>query len=506
MVTRVRNPIAGRLMVAGCVAAALGVSSAGATQTQTQAQTNVTTQDMVRDAVEDCGTIAAGCGTGFFKSGGRLVQGGKREEIIGHNLRLLSTGRVINRFFETSSTSPSGRFVALFRFPYEGQTPRAGDVGDVVLVDLTAGTERVVAKTRGWEMQLGAHVQWGASDSHLFFNDVDTSDWRAFAVELNPLTGARRELGGTVFMATRDGRRLASYDLKSSRYAQVGYGVMVPDRLIAHLPGPRAENGVWVTDVATGRSRMVISTREIYERATPSIKIEHPELYEFYVFQTKWNPQGTRLLISLQWSLLSGSPRRRAVITMKPDGTDVRTAISSAQWARGGHHISWMSDGEHVSMNAALDDEPTLHQGSDTGAVAPDHRIQLISVRYDGSDLKKIYDTGSGHPSQHPGGLPLFITDSYPDEPVADRKGTVPIRLINLQTQTSLDVARVFVTMTGGEQRIDPHPTWDRSGRYVIFNGFVGGTRNVWMVDVGDMVDQARLNLPHRPAARRRGG
>ena len=32
--------------------------------------------------------------------------------------------------------------------------------------------------------------------------------------------------------------------------------------------------------------------------------------------------------------------------------------------------------------------------------------------------------------------------------------------------------------------RSDPHPAWDRTGRYVTFNGFVGGTRRVFIADL----------------------
>ena len=42
----------------------------------------------------------------------------------------------------------------------------------VLVVDLWSGTETVVAKTRGWAAQAGAHVQWGVSDAQLFYNDV----------------------------------------------------------------------------------------------------------------------------------------------------------------------------------------------------------------------------------------------------------------------------------------------------------------------------------------------
>ena len=81
-----------------------------------------------------------------------------------------------------SPFSPSGQFLALLRFPAgaEGCAVRLGEAPDadplpfaeVLVVDLWSGTETVVAKTRGWAAQAGAHVQWGVSDAQLFYNDV----------------------------------------------------------------------------------------------------------------------------------------------------------------------------------------------------------------------------------------------------------------------------------------------------------------------------------------------
>lgn len=397
-----------------------------------------------------------------------------------------SAGRTIQRFFDTSPFSPSGRYLAVFRFPREDRSPQAGEEGEVVLVDLVNGGERVVATSRGYEMQLGANVQWGATDAQLYFNDVDPATWEAFAVQLNPLTGATRRLGGTVFMVSPDGKQLASYNLIASRRAQVGYGVVVPEASMpARNIGPVATDGVELTDVASGVSRRLVTIHEIYEKTVPSIAVPHPDDFEYYCFQVKWNPQGTRLLTTVQWSpradrnavrSAAGLGRLRAVITMRPDGSELRTAITPAQWAKGGHHINWMPDGEHLSMNLDVDGKPGL---------------ELITVRADGTDLKVVFRPGSGHPSQHPAGRPFFITDAYPDEPVAARDGTSPLRLLDTANGTERRLVNIFVSMKAGEFRVDPHPAWDRTGRFVAFNGFEGGTRGVFVADLTALLPPA---------------
>lgn len=386
----------------------------------------------------------------------------------------VSSGRVIHRFFDTSPLSPSGRYLALFRLPQEITSPKPGEAGEVILVDRKTGQERVVAQSRGWEVQLGAQVQWGRTDNELYFNDVDTTNWSAFAVQLNPLTGKTRRMDGTVFMVSPDGTKLATHNLVKSRYAQIGYGVIIPNERVVKNIGPVATDGIDITDTRTAKVQRIITINDIYKKTVPGITISNPNDFHYYCFQVKWNPQGTRLLTTIQWSPVTGGERRRAVITMNADGSDVRTAITPDQWAKGGHHINWTADGDHLSMNLNVDSKPGL---------------EIITVKYDGTDMKTVFKPGSGHPSFHPGGLPLIVTDAYSGEmPTPD--GKAPIRLMNVKTGKEQTIAQIFLPQIKDfEFRVDAHPAWDRSGRYVIFNGYVDGTRNVFLADLKDILE-----------------
>jgi hypothetical protein len=87
--------------------------------------------------------------------------------------------------------------MALTRLPFEDRLPKPGDVAEIVVVDLGSGETRRVADTRGWDVQLGAQLQWGADDHSLFFNDLEVGSWQPFGVRLDPLSGARKRLDGT---------------------------------------------------------------------------------------------------------------------------------------------------------------------------------------------------------------------------------------------------------------------------------------------------------------------
>lgn len=345
------------------------------------------------------------------------------------------------------------------------------------MVDLVSGQERVVAISRGWETQVGANVQWGNADTDLFFNDVDVTSWTPHAVQLDIFSGATRRLHGTVFTVSPNGRYLASYNLAASRRIQVGYGVVLPE---AHTPrnhGAVDTDGLFVTDIADGKAMMIASIRDIVARAAPSLSIDRPDQLEFYCFQIRWNPQGTRLMSFLRWfDPADPSPKARqlALLTLKPDGSDIRVAVSATQYARGGHHPMWCPDGEHLTLNLNIRDQTS--------------ELDLVQVRFDGTDLHSIHPRGSGHPSMHPK-LPFVLTDAYPREPVTRQDGTAPLRLIDLRRKNEIVLAHVPLTRSDAaqltsEHRVDAHPTWDRTGRYIVFNGVHQDTRAVFAADM----------------------
>ncbi len=396
----------------------------------------------------------------------------------------VASGRIIHRFFDTSPISPSGRYVGLFRLPQEVKPPQPGEAGEVVVVDLQTGKERVVASTRGWETQMGANVQWGKTDADLFFNDVDVATWTPFAVRLNPATGETKKFDGTVFTVSPDGTKLTSYNLIASRKIQVGYGVVLPEEKTRKNVGPVSDDGLFVTEIATGKTRMIASIRDIYEKAVPKLEIPNAERMEFYCFQIRWNPQGTRVMAFLRWhdpAAPRGGPRLLTLVTMKGDGSDIRLAVTPKQYARGGHHPMWAPDGENITINLNIRDDTK--------------DLDIVSVRYDGANLHSIYPVGSGHPSMHPT-LPFVITDAYTNEPLARGDGTVPLRLIDLRDKTEVALAHVLARRSDSAQlssefRIDQHPVWDASGRFIVFNGVHNDTRAVYIADVGAWLQRA---------------
>jgi len=396
-----------------------------------------------------------------------------------------ATPGAIHRFYDSPPFSPSGRYLAVTRLPFEDRLPRPGETAEILVVDLATGEHRKVADTRGWDTQLGAQLQWGADDRTLLFNDVDTRDWRPHGVRLDPLGDARHRLDGTVYAVSPDGGHSASACLRRIVRTQRGYGVIVPREHVPENRGAPANDGIYVTDIASGTSRLLVSTAEIVETALPAATRAQYRNGDFYCFHVKWNPQGTRLLLVLRWLPRTWLPwkrkkryRRLNVITLDADGRNARIAVPDTAWRKGGNHPNWCPDGAHVLMN--------LNANGDG--------IRFVRVAHDGTGLETLAPTvrGSGHPTLHPDARHI-LTDAYPHEPVAFGDGTTPLRWVDLAASREATLVRIR-TRSDYEQataalRVDPHPAWDRGFTRVAFNACPDGRRRVFVADLSSLVD-----------------
>ena len=261
--------------------------------------------------------------------------------------------------------------------------------------------------------------------------------------------------------------------------------MLVPDEHVPRNFGLRDDDGLSLTCTDTGERRLLVSLRQCVETAGPEELRQDPDAFEIYGFHTKWNPQGDRLLFTMRWFPRS-EPRiwgalhrglvRFAVYTLKPDGSELHLAVGPDQWAKKGHHINFHPDGRSLSMNLRLDEQ----------------HMRFCRVDLDGRNLRPILDTvlGSGHPTIHQDEQ-YVLTDCYLHEPTAFGDGTVPLRWINLATGRETTPIRINTAQPYKftEARVDPHPAWDHTWRRIAFNGYVDGSRRVYLADMSSLFE-----------------
>jgi hypothetical protein len=300
-------------------------------------------------------------------------------------------------------------------------------------------------------------------------------------VQLDWQKGKPRLLDGPVYHIAPDESSVASFNLDLINHVQDGYGcVVAPKNRLKLGAGASDKQGLWRTDVKTGKTRLLVSLAQIYE-ALPD-KDQYRGL-AFYLFHTKFNLRGDRIMQVVRArdpvSEL-GKYKKGILVTFRSDGSDIRVAIPPEVWSKGGHHPNWHPDSEEILMNLHLEPGP----------------MRFCQFGYGGSNLRKLSNRiqGSGHPAFEKTGRFIF-TDAYPTEPVARKDSFVPMRLIDTRRDTETAALWMYTLGSGlGVLRLDPHPAWSRDGLKSCFNGAPEKRRQVFIADLSALMHDKGRN------------
>ena len=392
-------------------------------------------------------------------------------------------GYYLHTFYDICPWSPSQRYLACTKIPFQDREPGHRDEAQICLIDMQDRSLTEVYSTTGWGFQLGANVQWGATDRYLYFNDK--VDGEGVCMRLDLETGKAEPLAGPMYHIAPDESAIISFPLDLINETQAGYGYAVdPAKIRKMKPGAAENEGIWRTDLKTNKKTLLVSLAQAYE-VLPESEKKSFEGGTFFFFHSKFNPQGTKILQVFRGMLPNAGTDfgiggtgifKPSLITFNADGTDLKLALPNEVWGKGGHHPNWHPDGERILMNLKLDYD----------------RLKLCTFRYDGSDFSVLSETvhGSGHPSFHSNGRHI-VTDVYPEEDFAADSKEVPIRLIDIEQQIEKNLCFIFTRglPNANVLRIDPHPAWSRDYTKICFNASPEGRRQIFVADVGELVE-----------------
>jgi hypothetical protein len=379
-------------------------------------------------------------------------------------------GFYVHTYYDVCPFSPSGRYLAATRVPFQDRVAVLGDSADVCVIDLQEQTIQSVYTTRCWGFQTGSHAQWGTTDRQLYVNDV--FDDRAVCVRIDVETGATKRFDGPMYHIAPDESSVVGFPLELLDATQEGYGVPArdPKKPRTLPPGASKTEGLWKTDLRTAKTSLLASVADVAAKvpATPP----PPETGgTYYFWHSKFNRQGTRIMQVLRCLLPSGKGGLNTMVfTFKPDGSDIRHAPGVPLWGAGGGHPNWHPDGVHLIR-----------------VLRPDGKQpRLCKFRYDGTEVASMSDKilGGGHPSFEKRGR-YIITDTFHGK----APQLVSILFIDMQAERETAIC-TLPTLKRGEElayqahRLDGHPAWDRDGKKVCFQAAPDGVRQLYIADV----------------------
>ena len=389
-------------------------------------------------------------------------------------------GYYIHTFFDVNPFSPSQRYLAVSKLPYQDRDAKYGDKVDVCVVDLENETIETVYSTKGWGYQLGANLNWGKTNRYLYTNDIINDQTVCVRIDLE--TKETKGFAGPMYHMAPDESAVVGFPLDIINVTQMGYGV--PNyRDFDEVVGAPLDEGLWQTSLTTNKKKLLVSLNDTYQKA------DDPEFLKggnCYFFHSKYNLQGTRIFQVMRClfpeSIVSSNPPKSGwnpmLFTFNGDGTDVHQSVTREQWSNRGNHPNWHPDGEHIVMNM-------------TPKWLGENDMRFCMFHHTGKDFKILSNkhSGSGHPSVNPDSSYL-LSDYYVGEYKKLNYRESPIRLINLNTKEEVHICTVFTDLQIEKStfRVDPHPVWSRDYKKVCFNGAPEGNRQVFIADINYLI------------------
>ncbi len=355
----------------------------------------------------------------------------------------------------------SGRRLVCLESTFQDHLPGPAEAAGVGVADARTGEFRRVAETRAWNFQQGAMLHWNprAPDTEILFNERREDG--VMSVILDGNTGRRRELPRALNGLSRDGRfgLCLTYGRLTRLRPVVGYvGTRDPNP-----DAPHPDNdGVFVMDLASGQSRLVVSIGEAWRRLVQ----RHPELKDRHMWfnHTVFNTDGSRFFfLARTWT---PEPNRRlesAMFTVGRDGADLREVIP---FGKGVSHFEWRNEREILATFRLHDRDMKLVLFTDGKA---DYRV-----------IGEGFLSGDGHPTFAPDGERIAV--DHNDGAHLEKH----LRLYNLKTGQGRLLARFPMRekrYLSGDLRCDLHPRWDRAGGAICVDALASdGTRQLHVV------------------------
>ena len=374
-------------------------------------------------------------------------------------------GRHWYGYYDKLQFDPTSRYVLGMRVDFEGRQPRPDDTIAVGVIDLESGDAwREVGRTRAWCWQQGCMLQWiPASDRRIIWNDREEDRFVSRILDLE--SGALRTLPAAIYAIAPDGRTAIGTDFRRLDDMRPGYGYTgIPDPNREVLAPEDA--GIYTLDLTApgAEPELVIPVAEVAALPYPHGDIRSARHYFNHLL---FNTDGSRFIFLHRWR--SGDGRMTRMLTASRDGSDLHVIDDYGRMS----HFIWR-------------DPQTILGWSwrpSAGGAFYLHRDQSNEVSVIGSSTM----TSDGHCTYLGGDPDWILNDCYPQ----GGGRMQDLYLYHVPTGRRIDLGSFFAPAEyTGELRCDLHPRSDPGGRYVTIDSAHEGGRQIYLLDVGEVVNR----------------
>lgn len=407
---------------------------------------------------------SAAAGVGGLLFGGRVAgQPPKPDSPFQVPARAVTRGPLHHWFgyYDKTPWSGDGRRLLANEVGFADRQPNPDDAITVGMVELKDGDRFVpLAKTAAWSWQQGTMLQWvgSAPDRKVVYNTL--ADGRPAAAVHDVATGKVCHLPLPIYALSPDGTQAVTLDFARLHRLRPGYGyASYPERFAAD-PAPD-QLGVWWMDMTTGQNALVVTLKQL-AGFRPDARFAGAH---HWVNHLQFNPGGTRFVFLHRWKTPDARTWQTRMLTAKPDGSDLRIAFDDGMIS----HFDWRDDTTILAW-------ARTKAGGNHFYTAD---VLTGEVRTVGADVLPQ----DGHCSYSPD-RKWVLNDTYPD-----KNRMQWLMLYRVATGRRYDLNRFHSPpQFTGPFRCDLHPRWNRDGTRVCVDGCHEPTRQVYVLDVSEVV------------------
>jgi len=422
------------------------------------------------------------------------------------NVPRVATGGPNHHFFGYYDKSPwdmSGRYMLAMETDFINRLPKPEDAAVIGLIDLENNNEfKPIAETRAWSWQEGCRLQWLGPDFNRYFIFNDFRGGKFVSVIFDIIQNKEAKvLSLPIYDVSPDGRCAISINFSRLDHLRNGYGYAGLKDPYYNEQAP-VEDGVYSLDLNSGEYKVIITLSDLYNFKRMSSMDEG----KHWVSHLMFNPSGSRFVFLHRWQLNNRRMYSR-LLSANVNGSEMRVLLDSGMAS----HYGWRND-EEISVWGRR--QSLVSEVGKKNAVIryllPFYKknkffAKFIRRKVVGDKFLLINDINSsirpigegilnedGHCSWSPDGR-WMLTDTYPDE-----KQYRTLMLYDYGKKIKIDIAKFYSVpdkkyglvenwnISGA--RCDLHPRWDRSGTQVCVDSVHKGSRQMYILDVEELL------------------
>lgn len=352
-------------------------------------------------------------------------------------------------YYDKSPWSGNEEYMVCLRVKctYKDVAPK--EKAEIVLIDTSNYSIKIIAETSTWNVQQGCMLQWLGPDYNekIIYNDLRNNKY--CSIILNVFSREETIIDFPIYDVSRDGTLALSLDFSRLHRLRPGYGYSnLKDNYESNkLPN---DTCIWKIDLKNNTIISLLKYTDFFnfETRKEMVNAEHK------VNHIMISPNGKRFMVLHRW--YHGSRKYTRLVTCNIDGTEMYNLSDDDMVS----HCYWKNDEEIIAF------EKKLKIGNG-----------YFLMKDKTNEFKHFWPfiSNDGHPSYSPDKTKIVI-DSYPNS-----KRISTIKIMNENREEKI-IAKVFSPFRyDNDLRCDLHPRWDRVGAKICFDSVYEGKRALYV-------------------------